>query len=296
MSGSTLSEVIPLYLKDVKARKLIGPEHARKARSVLSDFAEHCGKRRIRNIGPSLIESWLARMGNIAPATIRQRLSFVRTFWRWAVRQGIARRNPAELVSSPKQPRSVPRALPAEAIAAVLEHCPDARGRLIVTLMVQQGLRCCEVSRLTMGDLDLTNGAMKIRGKGGHERVLPITEETRAAIHDYLAEYPASAGALVRSYTNVHRALTPNTISENVSTWMGDAGVKKQPRDGVSAHAGRHTCATDMLRGGAHLRDVQAALGHAHLATTEVYLPLLVHGLEQAMSGRSYRRVITKIE
>jgi site-specific recombinase XerD len=72
---------------------------------------------------------------------------------------------------------------------------------------------------------------------------------------------------------------------------MSEAGIKRYRRDGVSAHALRHTSATDMLRSGAHLRDVQHALGHAHLATTETYLPLVVHDLREAMGGRQYRHL-----
>lgn len=291
MSGHTVSEVIPLYLNDQKARGLMGREHARCARSILLQFSDHCGKRRIRNVGPSLVESWLAGMPNIAVSTLRQRLSAVRSMFRWAIRKGFAKRNPAEEVDAPKQPRSVPRALPPEAITAVLEHCPDARARLIVLCMAQQGLRCCEVSRLTMGDLDLTYGTMRVRGKGNHERILPIMDETRAAIYDYLGEHPASAGAFVRSYNQVHRSLTPAAISTLVAGWLRDAGIKKRARDGVSAHSHRHSCATDMLRGGAHLVDVQQALGHRFLTTTQVYLPLVVNGLDQAMSGRNYRSV-----
>ncbi len=70
---------------------------------------------------------------------------------------------------------------------------------------------------------------------------------------------------------------------------MREAGIKRWSRDGISAHALRHTAATDMLRARAHLRDVQHALGHAHLATTEIYLPLVVHDLREAMGGRRYR-------
>jgi site-specific recombinase XerD len=130
-----------------------------------------------------------------------------------------------------------------------------------------------------------------VRGKGGHERVLPVMAETLDCLDAYLGEHPCSAGPLIRSYRSWerHQALSAGAISKYVSIWMNDAGIKTGPRDGISAHAGRHTCATDMLRTGAHLRDVQAVLGHAHLSTSETYLPLLVNGLESAMTGRSYR-------
>ncbi len=288
--GFTVGELVAPYLRDRQSRGVFVTDRARNARSILFKFADHCGLRKLKNIGEAHIESWLQTMEHLAPATIRDRLSTVRAFFKWAVRRGYIKRNPAADVEAPKQPRSIPRALPLESIAKVLDAAPDARGVLIVTLLVQQGLRCCEVSRLTMGDLDWNHNTMRVVGKGHHERILPITDETRDALEHYLDEHPASAGPLVRSYRRCHRALVADTISGMVAEWMWTAGIKRKPRDGVSAHAGRHTCATDMLRGGAELRDVQAALGHAHLATTEVYLPYLVKGLASAMGGRRYGR------
>lgn len=287
--GQTVGQLITPYIKDRTGRGLYGPRTARTARGNLHRFAAYVGQRRIKNIGAVHIEGWLASLEHLAPATRRSYLSTVRQFFAWSVRHRHCKRNPATDVDAPRQPRSVPRALPQQSIARVLEHCPDGRGLLIVTLMVQQGLRCVEIHRLTMGDLDWNHNTMRVRGKGNHERILPILPETREAIDQYLDEHPASAGPLVRSYVQPHRPLSADTISYMTIRWMYAAGVKKRARDGVSGHAGRHTCATDMLRGGAHLRDVQTALGHAHLQTTEIYLPLLVNGLSEAMGGRTYR-------
>lgn len=287
--GQTVGQLIGPFVKEHTARGLYTGKSARNARGNLRRFAQHVGQRQLPNIGRTHIEGWLASLEKLAPATQRTYLSTVRQFFSWAVRHRYCRRNPAHEVDAPKQPRSVPRALSQESIAAVLDHCPDARGRLIVTLMVQQGLRCIEVHRLTMGDLDWNHNTMRVVGKGHHERILPIMAETRQALDQYLDEHPAPAGPLIRSYRQTHRPLGPDTISRTVAGWMWDAGIKRRARDGVSAHAGRHTCATDMLRSGAHLRDVQAALGHAHLQTTEIYLPLLVNGLSDAMGGRQYR-------
>jgi site-specific recombinase XerD len=287
----TVEDSIAAYLDERVRRHELGASTARNARSILGSFARTVAGRPARSITAEDVGAWLESLESLAPATRRSRFSALRMFCQWLVRRGHVRRDPTLDIRSPRQPRSVPRALPAASVTATLERAPDARGRLIVTLMVQQGLRCCEVERLQIGDLDQVNGHMRIEGKGGHERILPILAETEAALQDYLAEHPATAGPLVRSYRVPSRALRADTISGLVGGWMAAApGVKRAQRDGVSAHALRHTTATDMLRGGAHLRDVQYALGHAHLSTTEVYLPFIVRGLNEAMSGRSYRR------
>lgn len=285
----TFTDLIAPYVRDHHATGSFNALSARRARNVLFAFADHVGKRQVRNIGAAHVESWLASIEHLSPATRRVYLSTVRQMFVWTIRRGYCKRNPASEIRGPKQPRSIPRALPANSVAKVLDSCPDARARLIIILMCQQGLRCCEVSRLTLGDIDRINGTMRIVGKGDHERLLPVMVETREALDDYLLEQPASAGPLVRSYRQPHRSLVPSTISQMVAAWMYDAEVKRGPHDGVGAHAGRHTMATDLLKGGAHIRDVQAALGHRFIATTEIYLPYLVNGLAVAMEGRTYR-------
>lgn len=243
------------------------------------------------DLGTTHVTDWLESLEHLAPATRRRRYSTVRTFCGWLTATGQVDKDPTFGVRGPKQPRSVPRAMRAADVTRVLESLPDARAELIVTWMVQLGLRCCEVARLQLGDIDTVGGMVRIRGKGGHERILPIVDEASDALDEYLrSDYPGGAGPLIRSRLHPGRGLDPDTISGLVSEWMRLAGVKRQVRDGVSAHALRHTMASDALRGGAHLRDVQHALGHAHLTTTEIYLPLVVHSLEKAMGGRTYRR------
>lgn len=256
-------------------------------RWALHSFSESIGNRPLERVGSSDVERWLEGCGDYSPASRRAMLSAVRGFLRWCERRKYVRRNAASEVKAPRMPRMLPRALMSGSATKLLAGCPDARARLIVICMLQQGLRCCEVSRLELADIDRHHGTMRVRGKGDHERVLPLMDETLACLNVYLGEHPCTAGPLVRSYTR-REALTPGAISRLVSRWMLEAGVKSAPRDGISGHSARHTAASDMLLNGAHLRDVQAALGHAHLATTETYLPLVVHGLSEAMAGRSY--------
>lgn len=231
---------------------------------------------------------WLDSIDHLAQSTRRNRLTVVRSFCRWLVEEDLCPHDACRQVRPLREPHRVPRALSAEQVSAVLAACPDTRARLAVLCMVQEGMRRGEVARLEVGDFDMVNRIVTVTGKGGHQRVLFITEQTRRAVMDHLAAHGDVAGPLLRSYQFPTQGLHPDTVSAVVRRAMELAGVKRAPRDGVSPHALRHTALTDMLRNGAHLRDVQATAGHRHLSTTEVYLPLLVGTLSEAMGGRWY--------
>lgn len=242
-----------------------------------------------------------ATVGN-APSTRRLRWGFVSGFCEWLVDEEVLGRNPFRQVKPPKPPRRPPRALPNDAVGALLSVAPDLRARLIILLMVQQGLRCGGVAGLLIEDVDLAAGVLRVSEKFGNERVLPITEECREALVAYLGRFPASQGPLVRAWrpnggtgrtcapVASERPLAAGTVSKMVSAWMYEAGVKSLPRDGRSAHALRHTCATDMLEAGADLMEVRDTLGHTSVATTQAYLGSASGRLRGAMGGRRYGR------
>lgn len=235
------------------------------------------------------IEAWIGGT-KMAPATLRTRLSQIRAFCHWLLRHGHLTDDPSFFVDSPRPPRYVPRGLKTPAVAGVLDSCPDARARAIILLMCQEGLRCGEVAALELGDVDFEERLILVRGKGGHQRVLPVSDETWGAMLEYLAEYPANAGPLVRSYNDVYSGIDASYISTLVAKWIRAGGIE------ATAHALRHTAATDMLRSGAHLRDVQHALGHVSLSTTQRYLPWVVGDLRTAMAGRKYGRAARPVD
>lgn len=253
-------------------------------RWTLWRFAEIVGlERPPRTLTRRHIEKWIASRSAVAPATLRLELSIVRTYLRWLVEAGELKKNPAQSVKGPQRPRSVPRALALDDVSRLLAHCPDTRARLIVSLMVQEGLRCLEVAGLQLSDVDLVERTLLVLGKGSHERLLPLSDDTRTCLLHYLADCPANAGPLIRSYQFPQRGITPNHISVLVTAWMGDANVRG------SAHALRHTMASDMLDRGANIRDVQLALGHTSLGTTQRYLRRSEgKKLREAMGGRHY--------
>lgn len=228
------------------------------------------------------VTDYLAQPG-LAASTRRQRLSCLRTFFEWAVEQGHASANPTAGVPRIRQPRSLPRGLRAEQVRRLLEVVPDARARLIVLLEVQCGLRACEVARLRIEHVDRAERSLFVSaGKGGHQRLLPIPDEAWETLDGYLADHPAEAGPLIRSYVAPTKGIGAESVAHMVQGWMKAAGVDE------GGHALRHTFATDLLRRGVHVRDVQTALGHSNIAVTSRYLPTNVADLRDAMSGRRY--------
>lgn len=281
------ADLVLEYLDGRVSRRDLDPMTARNHRSALTIFASIAGPDPT-GITCTEVERWLANRSGLAQATLRSQFSMVRTFCQWLVARGYLDRNPTSMVPAPRLPRSVPRALELDAISSLLHECRDTRARAIVRLMVNMGLRCVEVHRLELGDWDRGRGTMRIVGKGGHERVLPVPVEVADTLNAYLFEHPASSGPLIRSYRQ-NRALAADTLSGMVSEWLRAAHVKMVPRDGVAAHALRHTAASDVLDECGDLRIVQAMLGHRNLATTSIYLRRANLGdMRRAMEGRRY--------
>lgn len=247
------------------------------------------GDRPAAELDRETIETWQATMGAKTPATRRARMSSCRSFCRWLVTHGHLISDPVAGSPSIRQPRSVPRALPTEAIARLLAVVPDQRAAAVVWLMVGLGLRCMEVCAVEVADYDRRAATLFVTGKNANQRLLPVPLEAQTALDAYLFQAGHRAGPLVRSYRRPAWGIRPDTISGLVSGWMTAAGVKARAHDGVSAHALRHTAASDVLDRSHDLRVVQEMLGHARLATTAVYLRRADSAkLREAMEGRSY--------
>ena len=236
---------------------------------------------------------WQASIGRYAASTRRSYLSTVRNFYRWAIAEGYVSENPTEGTVPVREPRRIPRALSRADVARVLVSCPDSRYRAVVWLMVGCGLRCVEVSNLDVADYDRSSQSILVRGKGGHERVLPVPSPVRSALDCYMDDRGGRGGPLITpdSRGRINRAgrVSPQRISAMIAELMTRAGVHISPRDGRTAHALRHTAASDVLDNCHDVRIVQAMLGHASVATTSIYLRRASLGqMREAMGDRDY--------
>jgi integrase/recombinase XerD len=297
MSKTEVTEIEHLASQWLTGRRLRSELGRRSAEIEMSRlrqlFGVH-GALPVARLDRATMLRWQMAIGRMAPATRRAYQSTVRMFCSWLVLECHLEADPTVTMVKVAEPIRVPRALTPHDVRLVLEACPDARGRAIVWLMAGCGLRCVEVSRLDRDDYDRDRGTITVRGKGGHERTLPLPLGVRAALDLYLSAGKRRAGPLIQpdpqGKWSPSGRLSAARVSELVSEIMTDAGVHS-PGDGYTAHSLRHTCASDVLDRCHDLRLVSEMLGHRSLQATRVYLRRAsLDQLRDAMEGREYDR------
>lgn len=225
------------------------------------------------------VQRWLAGVdGSIG--TVFRKLSHVKVFGDWLVAEGHLDTNPARTVRGPRLPRSVPRALGAGDVRLLLEPASAGlrglsnevlREQLMISLMLMEGLRAAEVADLELEHVDLAGGVLRVTGKGGHTRLVPVSSTSTLLLVEWLGRLPRVGAPLVRSLRDMTSGVTPAWVSHSVASAMRRAGVKVSARDGVSAHALRHTCGADVLERTGDLVLVRDLLGHSSVSTTQIY-------------------------
>ncbi|CAN5604129.1 tyrosine recombinase XerC [soil metagenome] len=247
------------------------------------------GPRELRRFAQALSE------GGDSKATVARRLAAARTFYRHLLERGEIDANPADLVSSPKRESYLPRVLKATEAAGLLDRIPattplELRDRALLELAYGGGLRAQEIVDLELTSLDVDSEQVRVEGKGGRSRVVPLGEPGWRALERYLGrgrtallggertepgEEAGPAGAepaRLRTETALFvsrsgRRLSTSDVRRRLAIWTRRAALA----GGVSPHTLRHSFATHLLEGGADLRSIQELLGHASISTTQVY-------------------------
>ena len=228
-----------------------------------------------------LLRRYLAELHKLNQRTsIARKLSALRTFFRYLVREGHMPGNPAEGLSTPKLNRYLPKTLSVDEAVALMEcrsgnSLLDLRDRAIVELFYASGLRVSELTGLNVGSLDLRQKLVRVVGKGRKERILPIGRKAHQAIAAYLDARGASDDDTPLFLNARGGRLTPRSVQRNLKTRLIKAMIVKD----ISPHALRHSFATHLLDGGADLRGIQELLGHASLSTTQKYTQVSVDHL-----------------
>ncbi len=221
----------------------------------------------------------LAERGN-APATIARRLAALRALFRTQIEAGARIDNPAELLSSPKRPQRLPRVLKASEVATLLDSIPattplELRDRALFELAYACGLRAEELVSLDLQSLDFDAESVRVEGKGGKTRLVPLGEHARQALERYLARarpvLQSAEGDPALFLSKSGRRLSTSDVRRRLGGWARRAVTRSPGLARAHPHALRHSFATHLLDGGADLRAIQELLGHSTISTTQVY-------------------------
>ena len=226
----------------------------------------------------------------VAPSTLARKVACLRSFYHHLRREGIIEHDPTADLRGPRKPRRLPRVLTREQVARLLEQPRGTeplalRDRALLESMYACGLRASEAVGLELADVDLEEGLLRARGKGSKERIVPIGRQALAALHAYLrSSRPqlidlSHAQPPAQLFLNSRGAgLTRQGLYKIIQGHARSAGLAER----MSPHTLRHSFATHLLAGGCDLRSLQEMLGHADLATTQVYTHLSADRLKDA--------------
>jgi len=296
------ARAIDAFVDHLHLERRLSPHTVRAYRNdveSLSTFLSR-GGRSLLEADHAVLRRWLAqlRTRGYARSTLHRKAAAVRTFYAWASKRGLIAANPAALLTGPSPASRLPtvlKASEAELLTTAPESTSDAasldsadprmlRDRAVLELLYGCGLRVAELCGLDVDDVDVDGQQVRVMGKGGKERVLPMGDFAARAVHDYLRDgrsafltspdpeggtssHPEPADRSALFFNRRRKRMGPRDARAMVDRYVRAVLEGRK----VSPHTLRHSFATHLLEGGADIRSVQDLLGHASLATTQIY-------------------------
>lgn len=292
----TLAKAIEGFLSHLTDERRFSPRTVLAYRSDLDRFASFwesefgetpAARTPLSKIDTLSVRSHLASLhrAELANRSLARHLSTLRSFFRWACREGHLARSPAKGLPAPRVPKALPRALTLPDTEKLLDTADEGtlpeRERALFELLYATGLRVSEAAALDVDDVDLTARMLRAQGKGRRERIVPFGESAEDALRAWLPIRAALAGGSQGEerggeggeplFVNARGGrLTTRSMARVLKRRLRAAGLPPL----ISPHALRHTFATHLLQSGADLRSIQELLGHASLSTTQKYTHL----------------------
>lgn len=263
-------------------------------RRDLEDFDGFLRKRSLNAAIASTedVRKYLATIeaAGLSPRTAARRLSALRQFFRFLYTEGHRPDDPTHVVDGPRRGRGLPKLLSEEEVGDLLaaarrmEGANGLRTVALLELLYATGLRVSELVSLPMSALRGSDGTVRVRGKGGKERLVPLGEAAVAAITEYLPAREAFTGGAPSRWLFPSRGASGHLTRRRLGQILHALAIEARlPPEKVSPHVLRHAFATHLLEHGADLRSVQQMLGHADLSTTQIYTHVLQERLRAAV-------------
>ncbi|HET8969851.1 MAG TPA: tyrosine recombinase XerC [Candidatus Nanopelagicales bacterium] len=302
---AAMADALTAYTRHLRSERGLSEHSVRAYRGDVTTLLDHAHRMGVDD--PSALDlrtlrSWLAGQATRgrAKTTLARRAAAARTFTAWATREGLLERDPGALLATPRSGRSLPGVLRRDEAAAVLEmaaapvaEAADSAGEqgpaeravrlrdlAVLEVLYASGIRVGELCGLDLADVDEGRRVLRVMGKGAKERTVPVGVPALRALNGWLSEgRPVLAGSQSGPALFLGRRgrrVDPRTVRRSVHELL--RGVEGVPD--LGPHGIRHSAATHLLEGGADLRTVQELLGHATLATTQIYTHVSVERLK----------------
>jgi integrase/recombinase XerC len=272
---------LPRFLAHLSIERRLSAHTDTGYRADLQRFVAHCDRSQVRNwrtVDSQHVRMFAAaefRQGS-SPRTIQRRLSALRSFFNFMLRERALDVNPAVGVQAPKARKRLPETMDVDLMARLLEFRADTqlsvRDKAIMELFYSSGLRLAELVGLNLGDVDRGDRTVRVLGKGSKTRVVPVGKHALDAIARWLKERAglAASGEKALFVGSRGERLGARAIQKRVAGWARRQGLGRH----VHPHLFRHSFATHLLESSQDLRGVQELLGHANISTTQVYTHL----------------------
>lgn len=245
----------------------------------LGELAAFIGQKAPEAVDHLDIRKFLARLkeGNCSKRTTVRKLSAVRSFFKFLLREGLVKSNPADGMFTPKLDKRLPEYLDVEKTEKLVnspygDALMKMRDRALLEVLYSTGIRVSELVGLNLDDVDLISGVAKVRGKGKKERLALLGKQAQRALRGYLekkeGKYNVRSGAIFMNKNGTR--LTDRSVRRILDKYVAESGIDRK----ISPHAIRHSFATHLLDRGADLRSVQELLGHKNISTTQIYTHL----------------------
>ncbi|MDR2197061.1 MAG: tyrosine recombinase [Coriobacteriales bacterium] len=301
-----MQHLIDSFLATLRFERNLSPHTLRAYATDLADFSAWFTRQNLdlKDIDHRAMRRYLVELdqASYAHTTINRRLSVIRSFLNWLVETGELPTNTASAILGPRQPKSLPRVFNREDLTSLLtvndpETPEGLRNQAFLELLYASGARISEIAGLTVSDVDFEQGQVKVTGKGAKQRIIPLYRLALRTLKEYLSWARPQLMHATRQQTKGSTQQTKSFAQQTDALFLSSRGkpmsadslrktfkscTRKAGLDSAfSPHDMRHSFATDLLDGGADLRSVQEMLGHASLATTQIYTHLSIGHLKE---------------
>ena len=263
-------QTIGEYLEYLELEKGLSQNTIDAYRRDLSEFAQDISD--IKSINRMVINSYIRKLRErkLAPTSVIRKVASLRGFFKWATSSGILDTNPAATLEQPKTPQRLPKVISVKEINEMLHNNLTSEEHVIMELLYSCGLRVSELVNLKINDIDLSSKYVRCFGKGSKERIIPIGEQAKTIVQEYLPTRELLIKKFNLTTKNLLIKENGNFITrQDIYHFIHEQG--KKIHKNISPHTLRHSFATHLLENGADLRVVQELLGHSDVSTTQLY-------------------------